>query len=233
MSILTTALLDRDQCADVAARVRAHEPRWTRRSTSEFFTLGAASYLDDETAYMPRAAATNPLLDGDFGDLHERLRTVLAERLDAPCSLASPFARPGFHIWRVPGIPTTAEASLHFDMQYERVPFPERARTGFDRPISFTLPLVLPRQGGGLTTWDVTVDQVNAFYRRTGYLVTLDDLKLLLTPRHHAYEVGTLVLHSGHMLHQIAPVPAVDPDDERITLQGHGIFYDGEWKLYW
>jgi hypothetical protein len=168
-----------------------------------------------------------------FGDLNERVRAALADNLGAPCAFAPPFARPGFHIWRVPGIPTRPEASLHFDMQYERVPFPERARSGFDKPISFTLPLVLPRGGGGLTVWDVTVDQVNAFYRRTGYSVTLDDLTLLLTSRHHAYEPGTLVLHSGHMLHQIAPVPTVQPDDERISLQGHGVFYDGEWKLYW
>ena len=125
------------------------------------------------------------------------------------------------------------EASLHFDMQYERVPFPERARPGFERPISFTLPLVLPRRGGGLTTFDVTLEQINAFYLRTGSSVTLDDLTPLLRPAYHPYEPGTLVLHSGHMLHRIAPVSAVDPDDERITLQGHGVFYDGEWKLYW
>jgi hypothetical protein len=233
MSILTVALLAADECAELAARVRAREAYWTRRSENEFFTLGAASYLDDETVYLTRAGAINPVLQADFTDLHERLLAALAAPLGAPCSFASPFALPGFHIWRVPGIPTRAEASLHFDLQYERVPFPERARSGFARPISFTLPLVLPRRGGGLTTWDVTVDQVNAFYRRTGFSVTLEDLTLLLTSRHHAYEPGTLVLHSGHMLHQIAPVPAVEPDDERITLQGHGIFYDGAWKLYW
>jgi len=233
MSILTVALFEAAECAELASRVRAHEPHWTRRSTNEFFTLGAASYMDDGPIYLERANTINPLLEAGFGDLHERIRTALTEQLGAPCAFAAPFALPGFHIWRVPGIPTRAEASLHFDMQYERVPFPEHARSGFEKPISFTLPLVLPRCGGGLTVWDVTVDQVNAFYRRTGYSVTLEDLRLLLTSRHHAYEPGTLVVHSGHMLHQIAPVPAVEPDDERISLQGHGIFYDGEWKLYW
>jgi len=233
MSILTAPLLAPSECAELAARVRAYERQWTRRSANEFFTLGAASYLDDPAFYLERASATNPLLEAAFCDLHERLRAALSDQLEAPCAFATPFALPGFHIWRVPGIPTRAEASLHFDMQYERVPFPERARSGFEKPISFTLPLVLPRCGGGLTTWDVTVDQVNAFYRRTGYSVMLDDLTLLLPARHHAYEPGTLVLHSGHMLHQIAPVPSVEHDDERIALQGHGVFYDGEWKLYW
>jgi hypothetical protein len=233
VSILTADILTVDECAGIAARVRACEPHWTRRSTNEFFTLGAASYLDNETVYVARAGSTNPLIEADFGDLHERLRAALAERLGAPCSFAPPFALPGFHICRVPGIPTRPEASLHFDMQYKRVPFPERARSGFARPLSFTLPLVLPRQGGGLTTWDVTLDQVNEFYRRTGYSVTLEELTLLLTARHHPFQPGTLVLHSGHMLHQIAPVPSVEPDDERIALQGHGIFYDGGWKLYW
>jgi len=63
--------------------------------------------------------------------------------------------------------------------------------------------------------------------------LVITTVTLLLTARHHAYQPGTLVLHSGHMLHQIAPVPSVEPDDERIALQGHGIFYDGGWKLYW
>src|SRR5262249_20668775 len=118
MSILTAALLAPVECAELAARVRAHERQWTRRSANAFFTLGAASYLDDPAFYLERASATNPLLEAAFCDLHERVRAALSEKLDAPCVFATPFALPGFHIWRVPGIPTRAEASLHFDMQY-------------------------------------------------------------------------------------------------------------------
>jgi hypothetical protein len=233
MSILSVPVLAPEQCAELARRVRAREPDWTRRSKAEFFTLGAASYLDGGEDYVARAGIKNPVLAADFGDLHERVRATLVGSLGAPCTFEPRFALPGFHIWRVPGIPTRPEASLHFDLQYQRLPFTPQVHAGLARPISFTLPLTLPRRGGGLTTWDVTFEQVNEFYRRTGYSVTLADLTSLLTARHHAYEAGTLVLHSGHTLHQIAPVAEVDPDDERITLQGHGVFYDGGWRLYW
>jgi hypothetical protein len=42
-----------------------------------------------------------------------------------------------------------------------------------------------------------------------------------------------MMLHSGHILHQIAPVAETDPEDERITLQGHGLYCAGTWFLYW
>jgi hypothetical protein len=49
----------------------------------------------------------------------------------------------------------------------------------------------------------------------------------------HPYTPGVLMLHSGHTLHQIAAVDQVYPDDERITLQGHGLYCDGAWTIYW
>ena len=42
-----------------------------------------------------------------------------------------------------------------------------------------------------------------------------------------------MALHAGHLLHQIAPGTALQPQDERITLQGHGVYVDGAWRLYW
>ena len=49
----------------------------------------------------------------------------------------------------------------------------------------------------------------------------------------HPYTPGVLMLHSGHTLHQIAAVDQAYPDDERITLQGHGLYCDGAWTIYW
>ena len=42
-----------------------------------------------------------------------------------------------------------------------------------------------------------------------------------------------MVVHSGHVLHQIAPISVVGGDDRRITLQGHGMWASGAWRLYW
>jgi len=35
------------------------------------------------------------------------------------------------------------------------------------------------------------------------------------------------------MLHQIAPAKDMKPNDERITLQGHGLICDGILRVYW
>lgn len=51
--------------------------------------------------------------------------------------------------------------------------------------------------------------------------------------RFYPYQVGQLIIHSGHTIHQAAPGKNLQPDDERITLQGHGIFSQGSWQLYW
>ena len=41
------------------------------------------------------------------------------------------------------------------------------------------------------------------------------------------YCVGELVINSGRLMHQIAPANNIQPEDERITLQGHALFSDG------
>ena len=45
-----------------------------------------------------------------------------------------------------------------------------------------------------------------------------------------------LVLHSGHLVHQIAPtrgLEAGNPADTRATLQGHAIRCGDTWSVYW
>jgi hypothetical protein len=45
--------------------------------------------------------------------------------------------------------------------------------------------------------------------------------------------VGGMALHSGFNYHQVAPMQNAQPDDVRITFQGHGLFCQGSWQLYW
>jgi hypothetical protein len=40
-------------------------------------------------------------------------------------------------------------------------------------------------------------------------------------------------VHSGHVLRQIGATTSVQPDDLRITLQGHGLVVDNVLILYW
>ena len=86
----------------------------------------------------------------------------------------------------------------------------------------------MPRHGGGLRTWDVSNDE-----RRARSDKLPDELTHGRPLTHHAYERGHMALHSGHLLHQIAPGVDLQPDDQRITLQGHGVRTGGVWRLYW
>jgi hypothetical protein len=227
-------MLREPDCAALVKKLHEHEARWTPRAPGlKFYTLGAASYLDEVSHYLVRAKELNPWLDLIFAELYSALARELTLVLGGKVAFAQDFARPGFHIWQVPGIPTSDEASLHFDLQYRRLPWPERAEPGFSRPISFTLPLRLPAQGSGLALWNVTAEGVNAFCRHTGQNMELDALTHLLERHNQRYSVGELVVHSGHQLHRIAPTPELTAGDERITLQGHGIYYDDTWHLYW
>lgn len=231
--LVRAQILDRDACAATCATVLALRERWTRRiPDAEFYTLGAASYLDrDPERYRALAAATNPLLAEHFGALHAAVAAALAGVVGAPVEHAPALARPGFHVWGVPGIPTAPVASLHFDLQYENHLWPADACLA--DTISFTLPLHLPRRGGGLTMWDTTKPRVDAFYRTGRFGGTLDDLTVLMPERLEAYALGELVVHSGLELHRIAPIAAVEPDDLRVTLQGHGVRVGARWQIYW
>ena len=53
-----------------------------------------------------------------------------------------------------------------------------------------------------------------------------------LKPKICRYEPGSIVIHDGHVLHQIEAWPA-DEGVCRITMQGHGIFLAGKWHIYW
>jgi hypothetical protein len=97
----------------------------------------------------------------------------------------------------------------------------------FREAISITLPIRLPASGAGLRVWDLSLFEIQSRSR--------DEARALAraAPSHvHTYRAGELVCHRGHLLHQVAPWPS-RPGDERITLQGHGLHYDGAWHLYW
>jgi hypothetical protein len=226
-------LLGEAACDSVVAEVLGLRPRWVQRGAGEFYTLGAASYLDEGLAYQARTTEFNDLLLTRFAPLYSHLVDRVGAALGAPVALAEGKAVPGFHIWGVPGIPTGPQASLHFDLQYMKLRWPGESTDAARLSISFTLPLRLPRLGAGLSLWDATYERVQAFYAQSGYTGTLEDLLPLFAERAEPYVRGELIVHSGHQLHRIAPVPEVDADDLRITLQGHGRLTGGVWRVYW
>jgi hypothetical protein len=217
------------ECDEVAGAVLGERDRWTPRSASGLFaTLGVNAYMDlaqapdANVSYFGPARGSNLMLKQRFAGVHGKLAEALERELGLPARYADDLARPGFHIWAGAGIPTRPEASIHFDLQYQRLlTRPEYAQAS--GTVSFTLPVRLPATGSSLRVWPCRypedLDRVAAIRQTEPEIVP--------------YHLGRAVVHSGHVLHQIGVTPSVRPDDIRITLQGHGLVVGESLVLYW
>ncbi|MBM4282279.1 MAG: hypothetical protein FJ137_16505 [Deltaproteobacteria bacterium] len=246
------AVVDALQARDVVDAVDAAAAHWTRRGMFplDFYTLGAASYLDaiaDVDAYAERAVALNPVLAAHFAGLYDvviaRLSTVFG-----PCALCTPLAYPGFHVFgHRPGhennrvtiqLMQGLSASIHSDRQFEPhgAVWARFADVDLQQTMTFTLALELPTRGGGLCFWgdpSVAVYDDDGDYAR--YLkrdVDFRGQKGVEPPCVIPYRVGALFYFLGAGRHVIAPSWNLSPTDRRITLQGHGTRCDGVWRLY-
>ena len=215
------------------------QEHWLPRGRSDrlFCTLGAASYLDcgeykdPKDTYQQKAARLNPLLEENFDWLYQRVQQRLETLLNAPVSYKQDAALPGFHLWLSEAIPTRDLVSMHCDLQYQHLSWPDSAPLDFSKTLSFTLPIQLPKTGGGLDLAD---------FNHLEFLQMLPTHKIdwQLIPRFrnrhiHPYQIGQLVMHSGYTMHRVAPTSRAMPDDKRVTLQGHAVLVDGGWQLYW
>lgn len=232
-------LLTAEQCEEICSTVRRLRGFWTQIDDSTlFYTLGTASYIefgrpgDAAGRYDTNTRRLNPVLREYFPGIMEHLRATLERHFGEPADFNDEFGRPGFHIWLTEAIPTQPSASVHFDLQYQSLRWPEGAEVDYERPVSFTLPLRLPAGGGGMNVWNLHYREVEEM-AAGGVPVDVEELRHARAAGHYAYAAGRLVLHTGHFLHQIAPTPEVRPGDERITLQGHALRCGGRWHIYW
>ncbi|MBO3749484.1 hypothetical protein J5X84_25690 [Streptosporangiaceae bacterium NEAU-GS5] len=222
-------VLSAGECEEVADVILGDLDRWTQRSPSGlFFTLGINAYMDlapsadANASYFGPARSANLMLKQGFAGLHGRLAAVLEREIGLPTRYADDLAMPGFHIWVGSGIPQRPSASIHFDLQYQRLlTRPQYARAS--GTVSFTLPIKLPAAGSSLRVWPCIypddVDRLPAVRQTDPEIVP--------------YHVGSAIVHSGHVLHQIGTTSSVRSDEFRITMQGHGLVVDEELVLYW
>lgn len=181
---------------------------WNQRLPDRpFFTLGPSAYMDiaikDKTDYNNNLIVTNNVLAHCFGSLYREVSAVLEKELGKPNYYDANYALPGFHVFFAHPAFVTSGGLWHMDMGHVQLELP-----GIN-PISFTVTVRLPKDGGGLQ------------YKK-------DDKEKYLP-----YEVGGMIMHSGCTMHKIAPLKAFHEDDERITMQGHGVDIDGEYLLFW
>jgi hypothetical protein len=208
---------------------------------ASFFTLGVASYQDlssfvpnvPRQNYYQGALFFNALILERFGWLLNRVRNSLESFLGAPAEFSPRLGVPGFHIFDDVAIPRTDVASIHCDLQYQLIDWNDGAPApDFTNPISFTLPVKLPKGGGGINGWDLSYEEIGDTMRRHG-VFTMADVTEYKCKTFYPYSLGVMAVHSGHRVHQIGPTTGVDEGDQRITLQGHGLRRGVEWVLYW
>lgn len=231
----------------IASKVNDLKKHWITRDAYALYTLGAASYLDvapekseletntisakqdANEKYTTLAAAQNTILESEFAELYATLTDGLQTILDANVEYASNKALPGFHIFNHHDIYTTGTNHVtHFDRQYESLDWGTSIqKNGVADTVSFTLPLKLPASGSGLTLWDVNFNDIIRMEKSQAK----ESIKQARKWKEN-YQPGQLVCHPGHTLHRIAPWHSTE-QDQRITLQGHGIKLNGSWKLYW
>jgi len=181
---------------------------WNNRTEDRpFHTLGASAYLDirrgDTDSYFTGVQACNGALAYCFGSLYQEISKVLTDHLKMEVSFDPSLALPGFHIFFGHEAFVREGGLWHMDMGHIQLGLPDVD------PISFTVTVCLPKDGGGLN------------YKQ-------DDKEHYL-----AYEVGGMVVHDGCMMHKIASLNSYQEDDERITMQGHGVNINGEYVLFW
>ena len=203
-------------------RVMLLKDDWIIRNTA-MSTLGTASYLDGDSD----ATLTNSLLSDCFPDLlHDVLLFFRARAPHTRVAYKENAALPGFHIFDCSSIFRLPVASIHRDMQYNRLHFHEFQDIDEENTLSFTLALELPASGAGLYVFDGE-GPPHVLLPKLAYYNAMTKHKLI-------YKTGWMVTHQGKSLHMIAPSSS-KTGELRITLQGHGVFDRScnTWWLYW
>ena len=214
----------------------------------DFYTIGAATYLDQSMVYDMIKEETKPLIDEWFEWLHEVLIYHLWGQI-GPCRINADLATPGFHIFSTkPGQPYKSAskeylerpvATIHYDEQQHshKALWDEYveggAKVDLENCLSFTLCLASPKQGSGLSTWGE--ESVKCYDLNDEYSKHVKSLEYggygppdAVIP----YKPGEAFYFIGPLQHQMSPGLNLDENDRRITLQGHGVKVNDVWELY-
>lgn len=224
-------VLTAQEARDVRDKIHALRPYWSHQGAmNAFWLLGTSAYIEGQRqggiAYTFAAKRTNPFMEAAFGELYARVRAALEQALGEPVRYSARHALPGFHIFLADPAFELPVCKIHVDQPYNHVDWPSWELVDKTRTLSFTLSIALPSSGAGLRIWE----QISPEDALTG--PSLEDQTRDLPPTFHRYQVGRMVLHDGHSVHQIAPFRTDGPDEERTTLQGHAVGTPTGWIAY-
>ena len=226
--VARATLLSPSECGAVLTELRAARAHWTARTMPiAFHTFGAVAAIDafeDPAVYERLAALMNPQLWQRFGWLYDRVCAALAERFGAAVVPREGWALPAFRILSptrgadVPLAPVRADAAHRY----------LEPCVAYDaRPVSFVLCLSRRDSRAGLTVWDVTSDE-------TVGLDTEEASRLLdsASRTFHPFANGELLSLPGDIYRQATPLADRTPGEDRVTLEGQVVRWQGRWALY-
>ncbi len=226
--VARATLLSPSECAAVLTELYAARPHWTARTMPiAFHTFGAVAAIDafdDPAVYERSAALANPQLSQRFGWLYDRVCAALAERLGAAVVPREGWALPAFHILSPTRGADIPLAAIHADVAHRYL---EPCAGDDARPVSFVLCLSRRDARAGRTVWDLTYDEtVGLDSEETSQL-------LKAVPRtFQPFADGELLSLSGDVYRQESPLADRNPGEERVTLEGTVVPWQGGWALY-
>ena len=223
--------LDEAAAARAAAAVLLFRDRWRHHFLLDI--LGTTTHLD----YRPPAVHAdvepvkereNAFLRGHFAWLYERVREVLESMLGDPVQISGQKPLPGFMIY-TGAVQGDISQRVHVDLQFELHEWRELAAVDYASTLTFTLPLSLPCFSSGMTIWPQS--KVSRLLKG-GTSRPRVSFGSPSAPRFLPYRVGDLVVHAGTLVHAMDNEIGADLTP-RITLQGHALWADEAWHLYW
>jgi hypothetical protein len=228
----TYKVLSQHECDEIHMQLFSCREQWIpRHHITPFFTFGATSYLDksgDNNSYNEYRDKYNSTLKHKFKGLYKNLLSALGTHLKQSVRFHPKYAYPGFHIYEAHPLFKFSLGNIHCDLQYQNLNWDIFDSVDFENPISFTLVILLPHGGGGMRIWDLNYSDLQH--------KTKSELKKIFNENTYQkieYKTGWLYTHSGHYAHQISPMKNFKHGDTRITLQGHGLWCDNSWVIYW
>lgn len=225
-------LFSREECDRIRDVIHKLRPHWIHRDAAyqtPFYTLGYATYdaKEDLKDYYREAPNQNQLLRRELGWVYDKLSQAVEKAVGRPTIYDEQLALPGFHIFLAHKVFELPLAAIHWDMQHLHLDWTGKD-VSFEDTISFTAAIRLPQGGAGLNVWDLNLKDMEKLTPQECEAAFKDG------PREFVeYQTGKMIVHSGDIIHQIAPMKNMMDTDERITLQGWGIQSKGGYILYW
>jgi hypothetical protein len=225
---LGLSVKESEECAERAISLRRH---WgTFRNSSQtgiycighpvFKTMGRTRTLRDSYGVV----RMNLLLKKHFNALLERTKRVLEERYSKSVFCYPKSSLPGIYLFTKNTL--NRGGKIHIDLQFSALP-KWRGIGSIQHAFAFTVPLRIPRSGTGLEIW-LQSDQQFYESHRIGVWNSNDFGQAVQVP----YQLGSMVIIEGMALHRIAPT-IIEPDEIRITHQGHGVIDQSGVHLFW